>query len=77
MGMAIALFCIGAGAIHWAKTLMPDEEVVVQRHEFRSDDEDRSDFVKTVKEGAENAGLGFSIHHISEWPVCASRALRT
>ena len=58
LGMAIALFCIGAGAIHWAKTLMPDEEVVVQRHEFRSDDEDRSDFVKTVKEGAENAGLG-------------------
>ena len=58
LGMAIALFCIGAGAIHWAKTLMPDEEVVVQRHEFRSEDEDRSDFVKTVKEGAENAGLG-------------------
>ena len=58
LGMAIALFCIGAGAIHWAKTLMPDEEIVVQRHEFRSDDEDRADFVKTVKEGAENAGLG-------------------
>ena len=58
LGMAIALFCIGAGAIHWAKTLMPDEEIVVQRHEFRSDDEDRADFVKTVKEGAANAGLG-------------------
>lgn len=58
LGMAIALFCIGAGAIHWAKTLMPDEEVVIQRHEFRSEDEDRSEFVKTVKEGAANAGLG-------------------
>ncbi|MFZ9100077.1 MAG: Rieske 2Fe-2S domain-containing protein [Candidatus Planktophila sp.] len=58
MGMAIALFCIGAGAIHWAKTLMPDEEVVAQRHEFRSDDEDRADFVKAVKEGAANAGIG-------------------
>ena len=56
--MAIALFCIGAGAIHWAKTLMPDEEVVAHRHEFRSNDEDRADFVKTVKEGAANAGLG-------------------
>jgi ubiquinol-cytochrome c reductase iron-sulfur subunit len=58
MGMAVALFCIGAGAIHWAKTLMPDEEVIAQRHEFRSDDEDRAEFVKTVKEGAASAGLG-------------------
>ena len=58
LGMAIALFCIGAGAIHWAKTLMPDEEFVIQRHEFRSEEEDRSEFVKTVKEGAANAGLG-------------------
>jgi ubiquinol-cytochrome c reductase iron-sulfur subunit len=58
MGMAIALFSIGAGAIHWAKTLMPDEEVIAQRHEFRSPDEDRAEFVKTVKEGAAGAGLG-------------------
>ena len=58
MGMAIALFCIGAGAIHWAKTLMPDEEVIAHRHEFRSPDEDRAEFVKTVKEGAAGAGLG-------------------
>ena len=58
MGMAIALFCIGAGLIHWAKTLMPDEEVIAQRHEFKSEDEDREDFVKTVKAGAAAAGLG-------------------
>jgi len=58
IGMAIALFCIGAGAIHWAKTLMPDEEVIAQRHEFRSEDEDRAEFVKTVKAGASAAGLG-------------------
>jgi ubiquinol-cytochrome c reductase iron-sulfur subunit len=58
MGMAIALFCIGAGAIHWAKTLMPDEEVIAQRHEFRTDDEDREEFIKTVKAGASAAGLG-------------------
>ena len=36
LGMAISLFFIGMGAIHWAKTLMPDTEVVAQRHEFRS-----------------------------------------
>ena len=38
LGMAISLFFIGLGAIHWAKTLMPDTEVVAQRHEFRSPD---------------------------------------
>ena len=58
LGMAIALFCIGAGAIHWAKNLMPDEEVIAERHEFRSPDEDREEFVKTVKAGAAKAGLG-------------------
>ena len=58
MGMAIALFCIGAGLIHWSKTLMPDEEFIAQRHEFRSEDEDRENFVATVKEGAAAAGLG-------------------
>ena len=58
LGMAISLFFIGLGAIHWAKTLMPDHEVVMQRHEFRSPDEDRKDFVDTVKEGAANSGLG-------------------
>ena len=58
LGMAISLFFIGMGAIHWAKTLMPDIEVVAQRHEFRSPDSDRKDFVSAVKEGAAAAGLG-------------------
>lgn len=58
LGLAFALFFIGAGAIHWAKQLMSDTEVIAQRHEFRSDDEDRAEFIKTVKEGAEIAGLG-------------------
>jgi ubiquinol-cytochrome c reductase iron-sulfur subunit len=58
LGMAISLFFIGLGAIHWAKTLMPDQEVVMQRHEFRSAEEDRKDFVDTIKEGAASSGLG-------------------
>ena len=58
LGMAISLFFIGAGAIHWAKQLMSDEEVIAHRHEFRSDDEDRQAFVKAAKEGAAAAGLG-------------------
>ncbi|CAB4530410.1 MAG: Rieske 2Fe-2S domain-containing protein [Actinobacteria bacterium] len=58
LGMAISLFFIGMGAIHWAKTLMPDTEVVAQRHEFRSPDSDRKEFVEAVKSGAGAAGLG-------------------
>ena len=58
LGMAISLFFIGMGAIHWAKTLMPDTEVVAQRHEFRSPDSDRKEFVEAVKSGASASGLG-------------------
>jgi ubiquinol-cytochrome c reductase iron-sulfur subunit len=58
LGLAIALFFIGMGAVHWAKTLMPDEEVVDVRKVQRSADEDRSAFVETAKEGAAKAGLG-------------------
>jgi ubiquinol-cytochrome c reductase iron-sulfur subunit len=58
LGLATSLFFIGAGAIHWAKTLMPDEEVIAMRHEMRYDDEDRAALVKSAKEGAAAAGLG-------------------
>ncbi len=58
LGLAFSLLFIGLGAVHWAKTLMPDQEVIAHRHEFRSSDSDREDFVKTAKEGAAAAGLG-------------------
>ena len=58
LGMAISLFFIGMGAIHWAKTLMPDTEVIAERHEFRSPESDRKEFVEAVKSGAGASGLG-------------------
>ena len=58
VGLAASLFFIGMGAIHWARTLMPDNEVIAERHEFRSEEKDREDFVVTVKEQAGSAGLG-------------------
>ncbi len=58
VGLAMSLFFIGMAAVHWAKTLMPDTEVVAERHEFRSEDADRADFVATVKEQGGSAGLG-------------------
>lgn len=58
IGLTISSLFIGLGAVHWAKTLMPDNEVIQERHEFRSEDLDRADFVKTVKEQAAAANLG-------------------
>ena len=58
LGLGLALFFIGAGAIHWAKTLMPDDEIVTERKPMRSSDEDRRAAVEALKEGAAGAGLG-------------------
>jgi ubiquinol-cytochrome c reductase iron-sulfur subunit len=57
-GLFLALFGIGAGAIHWAKTLMPDEERVELRHPMRGSDEDRADAVAILKEGSAESGVG-------------------
>ncbi|MGZ4614770.1 MAG: cytochrome bc1 complex Rieske iron-sulfur subunit [Actinomycetes bacterium] len=58
LGLGLGLFCLGAGAIHWAKTLMPDDEIVGVRKPMRSSDEDRAEAVAALKEGAAGAGLG-------------------
>jgi len=57
-GLFLALFFLGAGAIHWAKTLMPDDERVEYRHLQRGTDEERGDAVRILKEGSAEAGLG-------------------
>ena len=58
LGLAISLFFIGLGSIHWAKTLMPDQEVIAHRKEFRSPDKDREEFVQSVKDGVDASGIG-------------------
>ena len=56
--MSGAFLFIGIGAIAWARFLMPDTEVIAYRHEMRSADEDRKDFVETVKTQGAAAGIG-------------------
>ena len=58
LGLSGSLLFIGIGAIAWARQLMPDTEVIAHRHEFRSSDEDRKDFVDTVKTQGASAGIG-------------------
>ena len=57
LSLAFGLLGIGLGAVHWAKTLMPDTEVVEERHPLRSTDNARSGFVRTVLDGGPAAQL--------------------
>lgn len=58
LGLTASTLFIGLGAIQWAKKLMPDQELIAERHEFRSEEVDRTDFVATLKENGGSAGLG-------------------
>jgi ubiquinol-cytochrome c reductase iron-sulfur subunit len=55
--MAFSLLGIGLGAIHWAKTLMPDEEVVEMRHPLASGEEDRRAMGQTLSHGWRSSQL--------------------
>jgi ubiquinol-cytochrome c reductase iron-sulfur subunit len=57
-GLGVALFCIGLGAVHWAKTLMADEEIVEERHSTASSDEDRAAAAALLRQGNEESGFG-------------------
>ncbi|GAB7191215.1 Rieske 2Fe-2S domain-containing protein [Kineococcus sp. NUM-3379] len=56
--MFLSLFCIGVGAVHWAKTLLPDDERIDYRHRQRGTDAERAKAVAILKEGADEAALG-------------------
>jgi ubiquinol-cytochrome c reductase iron-sulfur subunit len=55
--MGGSIFLIGTGAIHWAKKLMPDVEVVEERHEFKSSREDKEALAETFAIGADESGF--------------------
>lgn len=58
LGLAIAVFFIGAAAVHWAKTLMPDEEMVEERHRMRGTDETREAAAGIITDGLHESGIG-------------------
>lgn len=59
MTLGLALFCIGAGAVHWARTLMSDAEVPEERHAIEADDEVREHVLAEFRKGTEESGIGF------------------
>ncbi|HEY7857339.1 MAG TPA: Rieske 2Fe-2S domain-containing protein [Candidatus Nanopelagicales bacterium] len=52
-----AIFLIGAGAIHWAKKLMVDEEMVQQRHSSATDEATRAEALADFQDGTAESGF--------------------
>ncbi len=55
--MGVAIFLIGAGAIQWAKKLMPDVEVVQLRHDLVSPTEATNEAAANYERGKEESGF--------------------
>lgn len=57
LGLGIGMLGIGLGAVHWAKSLMNDEEQVEDRHAIPSDAETREVAVGMLERGAKDANV--------------------
>jgi ubiquinol-cytochrome c reductase iron-sulfur subunit len=57
LSFGLGTLCIGLGAIHWARKLMPGTEVVAERHEMRSSDESRAEAVAAFERGLADSGF--------------------
>ncbi|MFF3090883.1 Rieske 2Fe-2S domain-containing protein [Streptomyces nojiriensis] len=57
MTLGVALFCIGAGAVHWARTLMSDVEVAAERHEIAAPPEVKAQVLQDFADGANESGI--------------------
>ncbi|GDX31495.1 cytochrome bc1 complex Rieske iron-sulfur subunit [Actinomycetes bacterium] len=55
--MGAAIFLIGTGAIQWAKKLMPDVEVVQERHDLSSPTEAKDEAAANYERGKEESGF--------------------
>ncbi|MFH8793033.1 Rieske 2Fe-2S domain-containing protein [Streptomyces sp. NPDC017941] len=58
MTLGTALFCIGAGAVHWARTLMSDVEVADDRHPIEAEPEVKAKVMADFAAGAKESQLG-------------------
>ncbi|MEU8518630.1 Rieske 2Fe-2S domain-containing protein [Streptomyces sp. NBC_01216] len=56
--LGAALFFIGAGAVHWARTLMSDVEMTDERHAIQADTETKAKVMADFAVGASESGMG-------------------
>ena len=57
LGITLGLLGIGIGAVHWAKTLMPDAEVSEERHQTRGSEEVRARAIEIIKLADSESGF--------------------
>ncbi|MEY4398496.1 MAG: hypothetical protein RLZ53_1072 [Actinomycetota bacterium] len=57
LGITLGLFGIGIGAVHWAKTLMPDAEVSEERHQTRGSEEVRARAIEIIQLADQESGF--------------------
>ena len=57
ISITLGLFGIGLGAVHWAKTLMPDAEVSEERHQTRGSEEVRARAIEIIKLADQESGF--------------------
>jgi len=58
LGLFLAMFCIGAAAVHWSKSLMNSHEKSEERHPLRSSDQTRVAAVDMLREGTADSAIG-------------------
>ncbi|WP_030671266.1 cytochrome bc1 complex Rieske iron-sulfur subunit [Streptomyces cellulosae] len=56
--LGVALFTIGAGAVHWARTLMSDVEIADERHPIEAAPEVKAKVMADFRDGAKESALG-------------------
>ncbi|MHA6759336.1 cytochrome bc1 complex Rieske iron-sulfur subunit [Streptacidiphilus sp. PAMC 29251] len=58
MTLGVSLLGIGVGAVHWARTLMSDEEHAAERHPIEASPEVREQVFADFRQGAKESGFG-------------------
>ncbi|MFX4272712.1 Rieske 2Fe-2S domain-containing protein [Propionibacteriaceae bacterium Y1685] len=55
--LGLAILAIGIGAVHWARQLMSDHEIVEERHPATSSEEDRKATLAEFDKGVEDSAI--------------------
>ncbi|WP_329388766.1 cytochrome bc1 complex Rieske iron-sulfur subunit [Streptomyces sp. NBC_01716] len=56
--LGVALFAVGAGAVHWARTLMSDVEIIQERHPIEATPEVAAQAKRDFLQGSAESGFG-------------------
>lgn len=75
MTLGLALFCIGAGAVHWSRTLMSDEEVPEKRKPITAPPEVKQEVLEAFRKGTEESGIGLGRRKLMRNSMLGAMAL--